>query len=170
MAELAEELIGNLLRARNMKLTLAESCTGGLVGYRITAIPGSSDYYLGSVTAYAYEAKERLLGVSHDTLLQHGAVSRETALEMARGARLALAADFPVERSLGIAITGIAGPGGGMPNKPVGLVWFGLAAPEGSYAWRNFFKGDRKQVRDQSADRALELLLDYLLGHLPPEE
>ena len=104
------------------------------------------------------------------TLTRYGAVSRETALEMAQGARLALAADFPVERSLGVAITGIAGPGGGMPNKPVGLVWFGLAAPEGSYAWRSFFNGDRKQVRDQSADRALELLMDYLQDRLPPEE
>ena len=81
MAELLEEQVGKLLRQKQMTLTLAESCTGGLVGHRITNIPGSSDYYMGSITAYAYEAKERLLGVRHETLLQFGAVSRETALE-----------------------------------------------------------------------------------------
>jgi len=123
VAELLEEQVGKLLRQKQMKLTLAESCTGGLVGHRITNIPGSSDYYMGSITAYAYEAKERLLGVSHETLIQFGAVSRETALEMAHGVRLALSTDFPLDHSVGVSITGIAGPGGGMPNKPVGLVW-----------------------------------------------
>jgi PncC family amidohydrolase len=169
MAELLEEQVGKFLREKHMKLTLAESCTGGLVGHRITNIPGSSDYYLGSITAYAYEAKERLLGVKHETLLQHGAVSRETALEMAQGVRLALAADFPLETCVGVAITGIAGPGGGLPNKPVGLVWFSLSVPESSYAWRFIFKGDRLQVKSQSADKALELLLAYLQGNQPPE-
>src|SRR5512146_1633727 len=89
-----EVQIGHLLRRRGMKRVVAESCTGGLVGHRVTNIPGSSDYYLGSVTAYAYEAKERLLGVRHETLLQYGAVSSEVVLEMARGARTALAGDF----------------------------------------------------------------------------
>jgi len=169
MAELLEEQVGKILRERKLKLTLAESCTGGLVGHRITNIPGSSDYYLGSITAYAYEAKERLLGVKHDTLIGFGAVSRETALEMAQGARMALAADFAVNSCLGVAITGIAGPGGGMPNKPVGLVWFGLSTPEGNHAWHFLWKGDRLQVKAQSADKALELLLDYLKGNLPAE-
>lgn len=169
MAELLEEQVGKILRERQLKLTLAESCTGGLVGHRITNIPGASDYYLGSITAYAYEAKERLLGVKHETLINFGAVSRETALEMAQGARLALAADFPLEHCVGVAITGIAGPGGGMPNKPVGLVWFGLSTPEGSHAWHFIWKGDRLQVKAQSADKALELLLAYLHGNLPDE-
>ncbi len=169
MTELLEEKVGKILRERHMKLTLAESCTGGLVGHRITNIPGSSDYYLGSITAYAYEAKERLLGVKHETLIQFGAVSRETALEMAQGARLALASDFSLDACIGVAITGIAGPGGGMPNKPVGLVWFGLAVPEGVYAWKCLWKGDRLQVKAQSADNALGLILAYLHGELPAE-
>lgn len=169
MADLLEEQVGKILREKQLKLTLAESCTGGLVGHRITNVPGSSDYYLGSITAYAYEAKERLLGVKHETLIQFGAVSRETALEMAQGARMALAADFSLEACVGVAITGIAGPGGGMPNKPVGLVWFGLCVPEGCYAWHFIWKGDRLQVKTQSADKALELLLAYLQGNLPGE-
>ena len=157
-----EVQIGPLLRRRGMKLVLAESCTGGLVGHRVTNIPGSSDYYLGSVTAYAYEAKERLLGVRHETLLQYGAVSRETALEMARGVRQALASDFGLDSVIGISITGIAGPGGGMPNKPVGLVWIGMSTPQGEWAWENRFQGDRTQNKELSAERALQLLVDYL--------
>ena len=144
-------------------LAVAESCTGGLIGHRITNIPGSSDYYLGSVTAYAYEAKERLLGVKHETLIQFGAVSQETALEMARGVRQVFGAD------LGVSVTGIAGPGGGMPNKPVGLVWFGLSEPQGDHAWHFLWQGDRLQVKMQSADKALELLLAYLQGNLPKD-
>ena len=169
MAELLEEQVGKLLRQKQMTLTLAESCTGGLVGHRITNIPGSSDYYMGSITAYAYEAKERLLGVRHETLLQFGAVSRETALEMAHGVRLALCDVFPLDHSIGVSITGIAGPGGGMPNKPVGLVWFGLSEPQGDHAWHFFWQGDRLQVKMQSADKALELLLAYLQGNLPAD-
>ena len=169
MAELLEEQVGKLLRQKQMTLTLAESCTGGLVGHRITNIPGSSDYYMGSITAYAYEAKERLLGVRHETLLQFGAVSRETALEMAHGVRLALCDVFPLDHSIGVSITGIAGPGGGMPNKPVGLVWFGLSEPQGDHAWHYIWQGDRLHVKTQSADKALELLLASLQGNLPAD-
>jgi PncC family amidohydrolase len=169
VGDLLEEQVGNYLRQKQMKLTLAESCTGGLVGHRITNIPGSSDYYLGSVTAYAYEAKERLLGVKHETLLRFGAVSRETAIEMAHGARQALSADFSLDHSLGVSITGIAGPGGGMPNKPVGLVWFGLSEPQGDHAWHFIWKGSRLDIKEQSANKALELLLAYLQGNLPAE-
>src|SRR5512133_2938330 len=105
-APLLEEQIGSLLREKGMKLTLAESCTGGLIGHRVTNIPGSSEYYLGSVTAYAYEAKERLLGVKHDTLIAYGAVSRETAIEMARGVRQTLSPDFGIDAILGLSVTG----------------------------------------------------------------
>ena len=164
MSEPLEETIGIYLRQRGLKLVLAESCTGGLVGHRITNIPGSSDYYLGSVTAYAYEAKERLLGVRHETLVKFGAVSRETALEMAFGIRQVLAADFSLASIVGVSITGIAGPGGGMPNKPVGLVWFGLSASEGDWAWQYIWKGNRLEVKDQSAEKALSLLMEYLTG------
>lgn len=164
-----EEQIGPLLRQRRLKLVAAESCTGGLLGHRITNVAGSSDYYMGSVTAYAYEAKERLLGVKHETLIRYGAVSRETALEMARGARETLAGFFQVEEMVGVSVTGIAGPGGGLPGKPVGLVWIGLSAPDGAWAWRYQWKGDRMENKELSAEEALRLVRDYLQGCLPPE-
>jgi PncC family amidohydrolase len=148
--------IGQALRASGRSLALAESCTGGLMGHLITDVPGSSDYFLGGIVAYSYDAKERLLGVRHDTLYVHGAVSRETALEMAFGVRRALGADF------GLAITGIAGPGGGMPGKPVGLTWIGLSARDLEVAESHVWPGDRAQVKSASAEAALTLLLRYL--------
>jgi PncC family amidohydrolase len=151
-----EYQIGDLLRQRGWKLALAESCTGGLVGHRVTNVPGSTEYYLGSVTAYAYEAKERLLGVRRSTLETFGAVSEETVLEMARGIRQALNAD------IGISISGIAGPGGGMPNKPVGLVWIGMSTPTGEWAWPYQWHGDRIENKVFSAEAALQRLMDYL--------
>ena len=159
-SENLEFLIGPLLRQAGLKLALAESCTGGLIGHRVTNVPGSSDYYLGSVTAYAYEAKERLLGVSHDTLVRYGAVSQQTALEMARGIRRVLEAD------IGVSVTGIAGPGGGLPGKPVGLVWIGLSAPGGDWAFQYFWKGNRVENKVESAQAALQRLYDYLTGEL----
>lgn len=155
-----EERIGPLLRDRKLRLALAESCTGGLVGHRLTNVPGSSDYYMGSVTAYANEAKMKLLGVQMDTLLEHGAVSAQTVREMARGVRPALGA------SVGISVSGIAGPGGGSPQKPVGLVWFGLSAEDGDWAVEKHFEGDRLAVKDQAAEFALQLGIDYLKGRL----
>jgi len=151
-----EVQVSELLRQRGLRLAVAESCTGGLVGHRITNIPGSSTYYVGSITAYAYEAKVRLLDVRWKTLEKYGAVSQETALEMAKGVRRALAAD------VGMAVTGIAGPGGGTPDKPVGLVWIGISAPGYDEAWSYDWKGDRLQIKEQSADQALQLLVDYL--------
>ncbi len=158
MDDALEIKAGELLRRKSQTLAVAESCTGGLLGDRITNVPGSSDYFLGGAIAYAYEAKERLLGVRHETLSTFGAVSRETVVEMARGARQALNA------SVGVSVSGIAGPGGGMPNKPVGLVWFGLSTPDGDWAWHFVFKGSRLEVKQQSADKALTLLKDYLTG------
>jgi PncC family amidohydrolase len=151
-----EERAGELLRKYGMRLAVAESCTGGLVGHRVTNVPGSSTYYMGSVTAYAYEAKVRLLGVRWETLERYGAVSKETVVEMARGARRALAAD------IGLSVSGIAGPGGGTPEKPVGTTWIGLSAPGTEEAWRYHWPGDRLQVKELSAERALQLLVDYL--------
>ena len=153
-----ETLIGDLLRARGLKLATAESCTGGLVGDRITNVPGSSDYYLGGVVAYAYEVKVALLGVSWDTLQTYGAVSREVVLEMARGSRKALRADIAV------SVSGVAGPGGGSPDKPVGTVWVGLSTPQGDWARVHLFGGNRKQIKDASAEAALKFVLDYLKG------
>lgn len=151
-----ESKVGELLRPLGLKLAVAESCTGGLVGHRITNVPGSSEYFLGGVTAYAYEAKVKLLGVSWDTLTRYGAVSRETVLEMARGARRALEAD------IGISVSGIAGPGGGMPEKPVGLTWIGLSASGFEEARSFVFPGDRLEVKEQAAEQALRLLTEYL--------
>lgn len=159
-----EEVIGDKLRARGLRLALAESCTGGLVGHRLTNIAGSSTYYMGSVTAYAYEAKVRLLGVSWQTLEKHGAVSAQTVTEMARGARRSLAAD------VAIAISGIAGPGGGMPGKPVGLVWIAVSAQDGTWARKYNFAGDRVRVKEQAAEEALKLGVEYLDGKLAAAE
>jgi PncC family amidohydrolase len=154
--ELLEITAGVLLRQRGLRLAVAESCTGGLIGHRLTNIPGSSDYYMGSVTAYAYEAKVRLLGVSWSSLEKYGAVSREIAIEMARGLRTSLAAD------IGLSVTGIAGPGGGIPQKPAGLTWIGLSSPDGEEARQFVWQGDRLQVKEQSAEAALGMLVEYL--------
>ncbi len=156
MENALEVQVGELLRGLGLKLAAAESCTGGLISHLITNVPGSSNYYLGGVTAYAYEAKVRLLGVRWSTLEKYGAVSQETVLEMARGIRLALAAD------IGISVSGIAGPAGGTADKPVGYTWIGLSAPETDKAWNYIWPGDRLQVKEQSARQALQLLVDYL--------
>jgi len=162
--KLLEEQIGVLLLERGWRLALAESCTGGLVGHRVTNIPGSSDYYLGSVTAYAYEAKVRLLNVRWSTLEKYGAVSREVVLEMANGVRAALGAE------VGMSVSGIAGPGGGTPDKPVGLVWIGLTTVDFQQAWRFVWDGDRIKNKELSAEATLQLLVDYLKGNFPTYE
>ena len=156
MPNLVEIQIGQLLQERGVKLVLAESCTGGLVGSRITDVPGSSEYFLGGVIAYAYEAKVDLLGVSWDTLNSQGAVSRETVLEMARGVRNRMKADIAV------SVSGIAGPGGGTPEKPVGTTWIGLIAEAGEWAQVYQFSKDREGNKALAAEAALQLLLDYL--------
>jgi PncC family amidohydrolase len=148
--------VGALLTARRLTLAAAESCTGGLVGHRLTNVPGSSAYFLGGVIAYAYDAKERLLGVQHNTLYEHGAVSEPTAREMARGVRRALGAD------LGLAVTGIAGPGGGMPGKPVGLTWIALSGRDFERAERFIWDGDRITNKEKSVEAALAMVKDYL--------
>jgi len=151
-----EELIGHSLTQRHLTLSVAESCTGGLVSHRLTNVPGSSDYFLGGIVAYAYDAKEQLLGVQHTTLIQQGAVSEATVREMARGARQALHTD------IGVAITGIAGPGGGMPGKPIGLVWVAVAADNFERAERFIWGGDREQNKADSAEAALQMVWDFL--------
>jgi PncC family amidohydrolase len=160
MSDSLEAQMGSLLRARGWKIAFAESCTGGLLSNRVTNVPGSSEYFLGSLVAYAYEAKANLLGVSWDTLNSHGAVSRETVLEMARGARNVFQSDIAA------SLSGIAGPGGGTPTKPVGTVWLALAAPDGEWTRLFHFLGDRIQIKAASADAALQFVLDYLQGNL----
>jgi PncC family amidohydrolase len=156
MEEKMEVTLSRLFRQRGLKLAVAESCTGGLLADHITDVPGSSEYFVGGVVAYAYEAKVALLHVSWDTLRLHGAVSRETAVEMARGVRTTLGAD------IGISVTGIAGPAGGMPGKPVGTTWIGFSARDGDWARKFAWKGDRRANKEASAQAALQFVLDYL--------
>ncbi len=157
MIENIEEKVGQELRKRGWRLAIAESCTGGLIGHRITNIPGSSTYYLGSITAYAYRAKVRLLGVSWDTLEKYGAVSEEAIREMAKGVRHALAAD------VGIAVSGIAGPTGGTPEKPVGYTWIGLSTPKRILTLQHNAGGNRIENKEEIAQLALEFLYEFLM-------
>ena len=150
--------VGNLLHERGLKLVLAESCSGGLLGSRITDVPGSSEYFLASVVGYAYEAKADLLNVSWNTLNTKGAVSRETVLEMAIGIRNLMKAD------IALSVSGIAGPGGGTPEKPVGTTWIGLVTDDGEWAELFQFSGDREENKVSAVNAALKLLLDYLQG------
>jgi PncC family amidohydrolase len=154
--ELLEVILGRLLTEKKQTLAIAESCTGGLITHRLTNVPGSSAYIIASVIAYAYEAKVAALGVSWDTLNKFGAVSAETVTEMARGAREKFSA------TIGLAITGIAGPGGGTPDKPVGLVYIALADANDVIVERHIWRGNRLQNKEQSAQAALELLYRYL--------
>jgi PncC family amidohydrolase len=154
--ESLEAHLGRLLTERGLSVAVAESCTGGLLGHRLTNVPGSSAYFLGGIVAYSYDAKERLLGVRHNTLYDHGAVSEPTALEMAQGVRRVLGSD------LGLSVTGIAGPGGGLPGKPVGLTWIGLSARDHDVARRFVWNLDREGNKMESAEAALRMALDYL--------
>lgn len=156
MIDNIENLVGDELRERGWRLAIAESCTGGLIGHRITNISGSSTYYLGSITAYAYRAKVRLLGVSWDTLEKFGAVSEETVSEMAKGIRHALAAD------IGLSVSGIAGPTGGTPEKPVGYTWIGLSTPQGILTLQHNAGGNRIENKEEVAQVALEFLYTFL--------
>jgi PncC family amidohydrolase len=156
MIDRLEEKVGKLLRDRGWRLAVAESCTGGLIGHRLTNIPGSSTYYLGSITAYAYKAKVRLLGVRWETLEEFGAVSEPVVLQMAIGVRRVLAAD------IGLSVSGIAGPGGGTENKPIGLTFFGISVPNHEQAWKVVFQGDRISNKEQSAEMGLQLLANFL--------
>jgi PncC family amidohydrolase len=151
-----EVLVGELLTKRGLKLATAESCTGGLISHLLTNVAGSSTYYLGGVTAYANEAKTHLLGVRWETIEKYGAVSSETVIEMARGIRSTLEAD------IGISVSGIAGPGGGSLEKPVGTVWIGLSSPQEEYSRHYLWTGDRLAVKEQSAQAAISLLVEYL--------
>jgi len=145
-------LIGEALAEKGLKLALAESCTGGLLSSALTDVPGSSAYFLGSVVAYANEVKASVLGVRPSTLEKHGAVSKETAREMAEGARRRF------NSGLSASITGIAGPGGGTAKKPVGLVFIAVSKGSKTTVRRFVFEGARKQVKKQAVEAALVML------------
>lgn len=152
------EIVLALARERSMTIATAESCTGGMIATQLTDVPGSSDVVVGSIVAYANSVKLRQLGVAQQTLFECGAVSRETAREMAAGVRRLLAAD------LAVAVTGIAGPGGGSPDKPVGLVWIAIEDAHGAEAWRIQLPGDRSTVRTRTTVQALHRLRERLLA------
>jgi len=148
--------VGRALLARDARLALAESCTGGLVGGRVTAVPGSSRYLLGGVVAYHNSAKAAVLQVPRAMLGRWGAVSAPVAAAMARGARRVFRADIAA------AVTGVAGPGGGSAEKPVGLVYVAVCGFGRTRCRRSLFAGDRRRVRLQAADLALLMLLEHL--------
>jgi nicotinamide-nucleotide amidase len=158
------EIVLDLLRERGWQMGTAESCTGGMIAAWLTAIPGSSDAFAGGVVSYANDVKAGLLGVPQEVLREHGAVSAETAAAMAAGARRQLGADVAV------SVTGVAGPGGGTPDKPVGLVHLHLSSPEGEDARRLEFSGDRAGVRARAATSALHMARAHLvaLPAVPP--
>jgi len=160
MQPLEVELGAALLR-RGWMIGTAESCTGGLIGHRLTEISGSSAYVRGGIIAYSNEIKQAILGVSGQTLMDHGAVSEPVAAAMAQGARRVLDVD------LAVSVTGIAGPGGGTVSKPVGLTYIGAAGPDGLLIVRRFvWAGDRSQNKQLSADAALRLALDIVQGNV----
>jgi nicotinamide-nucleotide amidase len=145
---------GRLLVQRHWRVALAESCTGGWISKALTDVPGSSRWFECGYVSYSNSAKQRMLGVSGDALLTHGAVSREVVLQMAQGARLSSGAD------LALSVSGIAGPDGGSDLKPVGLVWFGIASVSGTpVAEGRQLTGDREAVRRQAVQHALSMIL-----------
>ena len=149
--------IGSELSAANLTCATAESCTGGLIGHLFTENAGSSDYFAGGAIVYSYAAKERVLGVDHDVLMAVGAVSDEVAQQMAQGALRLYAVDIAV------AVTGVAGPGGGTPDKPVGTVHIHLSAADGSERkQRHVWQSDRSGSKLLSAQAALQMIADYL--------
>lgn len=148
--------LGNKLRERGWTLATAESCSGGLISHRITNVSGSSRYFLGGVVSYSNGAKVKLLNVRPESLESYGAVSEQVAREMAEGARNFFGAD------LALAVTGIAGPGGGTAEKPVGLVYMAVASTSGTKVDHRHFRGDRESIKAQTADHALNLLMESL--------
>jgi len=149
--------VGQLLRQRNFTLSVAESCTGGRLGDRITDIPGSSDYFLGGVISYSNAAKVDLLGVDRAVLASKGAVSREVAIQMASGVRRRLGTD------IGVGVTGIAGPAGGSRAKPVGLVFIAVSSETRSTCAKKIFKGSRTSIKRQSTEEAVRVLQEFIL-------
>ena len=159
MKENIEKLIGKELRKHGWRLAVAESCTGGLIGNRVTDLPGSSEYFLGGVIVYSNKSKVDLLEVLPETIEKHGSVSDQTVCEMAKGVKKRFTS------SLGLAVTGIAGPDGGSREKPVGTVHIGLATDNKTFSERYHFIGLRGQVKQHSSTMALDWIRRYLNGN-----
>jgi nicotinamide-nucleotide amidase len=157
-AQELEEVVGALLKQRRFTLAVAESCTGGLLGGRITGIAGSSEYFERGAVVYGNQAKTEMLGVPEKLLERHGAVSSEVAAAMAKGIKQA------AQTTLGLSVTGIAGPDGGTEKKPVGLVYISLASPQGVKTVEHRFLGGREQVRNRAVQAALDMVRRHLIG------
>ena len=153
-----EQEVGKLLIEKGLTLGVVESATGGLISHFITNIPGSSNYYKGAITAYSNEAKIKIVGVKEDTINKYGAVSHQVAEEMARGGRKILTADIC------LADTGIAGPSGATPGKPMGLFYIGLSHQAGTCSQKHHFQGNRGQNKHRAAGAALGWLKEYLIS------
>lgn len=145
-----------LLKNNNLTIATAESCTGGMIASQITNVSGSSNFFGTGVVTYSNEAKMKLIGVKKETLEKYGAVSEQTASEMAEGV-LKLG-----EADVSVAVTGIAGPTGGTAEKPVGLVYIGVSGKKGTFAYKNNFVGNRDEVRRQTVNKAFQIVYDYL--------
>jgi nicotinamide-nucleotide amidase len=152
-----EEVVSRLLKEKNLTLSVAESCTGGLISHLLTQVPGSSVYFERGIVAYSNRSKQELLGIKPETLGKHGAVSSAVAREMATGIRK------KTDTDLGLSVTGIAGPEGGSIEKPVGLVYFGLASPKQYYCKSHRFVGSREAIKMKSALAGLNMLRQYLV-------
>jgi PncC family amidohydrolase len=152
---LETDVLGKLGKA-GLTLAVAESCTGGRICDRLTDVPGSSEHFKGGIVVYSNDSKVKFLGVSQETLKAHGAVSEECAREMASGVARTFGAD------VGISVTGIAGPGGATPQKPVGLVFIGMAMKKEQAVFRYLFDGDRRSIKAQATEQALRLVLDFV--------
>lgn len=159
VAAVTADVLGRLLREKGLTIAVAESCTGGKLGDMITDVAGSSDYFLGGVVSYSNASKVDLLGVDRSVMDAKGAVSEEVAISMAQGVRGRLKAD------VGVGITGIAGPGGATPDKPVGLVYIAVSSGSGNACERHVFSGSRTAIKTKSAERALDLVLGYVRAH-----
>lgn len=156
MSDSFESQLGKLLLTRHWSIAVAESCTGGLISHLITDISGASAYYLGGIIAYSNQIKIKQLGVNQGTIQNYGAVSRETVLEMAVGVRMSFGAD------IGLSTSGIAGPSGGTVEKPVGTTWIGMSALNVEKAYHFIFSGTRWDIKNQAAQMALKLVIDFL--------
>lgn len=154
--ESLEKRVGDVLRGNKLSIAVAESCTGGLISHRITNIPGSSDYFDRSVVVYSNASKTQLLGVPKLIIESFGAVSNETAKAMAEGIKKMSGSD------LGLAVTGIAGPGGASPSKPVGLVYISLASTKPTVVREFRFMGERSDIKEQACEEALKMVLGFL--------
>jgi len=151
-----EKILARILTKKKLTIAVAESCTGGLISHSLTNIPGSSKYFLLGITAYANETKTRLLNVDPETIRKHGAVSKETALELAANVKHLASAN------IGLGVTGIAGPGGGEPFKPVGTVFVAASIGHNIYFKKFVFSGNRLKIKNLAKDAALKLLLTCL--------